>query len=252
MEIAESNGFTLVHGIVDSMWLKKHGASVEEYEQVCRMIEEKVGFPISFEGRYKWIVFLPSKMHPRVGVLNRYYGVMESGKIKVRGLEVRRRDTPQFVHDAQMKMIEVLAEAGNSGEFVQKIPEVLKVVREYREKLLAGEVSVWDLIVTKHLSKDIRNYRQRVSQVIAAEQLMKEGVEVSAGKNVRFLFTSAENKRYERRVTAEELIEKSTSSDVKKYLLLLYSAAANLLSPFGYASKDIYDSVRGYRSMRLD
>jgi len=185
-------------------------------------------------------------MHPNVGVLNRYYGVMESGKIKVRGLEVRRRDTPQFVHDAQMRMIEVLAEAKNASEFVQRIPEALKVVREYREKLLAGEVSVWDLIVTKHLSKDIKNYRQRVSQVIAAEQLIKEGAEVSAGKNVRFLFTSAENKRYERRVTAEELIEKNTNSDIKKYLLLLYSAAANVLNPFGYSVETVYDAVRRY------
>jgi DNA polymerase elongation subunit (family B) len=249
--IAEERGFRVIHGIVDSLWLKKKGTTTEEYQNLCEEIGEETKIPLCFEGRYRWIVFLPGRMHPNVGVLNRYYGVMESGKIKVRGLEVRRRDTPQFVHDAQMKMIKLLAEARNSGEFIQKIPEALEVVRKYREKLLSGEVSVWDLIITKHLSKDIRNYRQRVSQVIAAEQLLKEGVDVSAGKNVRFLFTSAENKRYERRVKAEELIEKGTSMDVKKYLLLLYSAASNLLSPFGYSPKDIYDSVRGYASTKL-
>lgn len=32
---------------------------------------------------------------------------------------------------------------------------------------------------------------EELTQVIAAEQLLKEGVEVSAGKNVRFLFMSA-------------------------------------------------------------
>ena len=160
--------------------------------------------------------------------------------------EVRRRHTPQFMPDAQMRIIEALAEARNASEFVRRIPEALKVVRDYREKLLAGEVSVWDLIVTKHLSKDIKSYRQRVSQVIAAEQLIKEGAEVSAGKNVRFLFTSAENKRYERRVTAEELVEKNTNSDIKKYLLLLYSAAANLLNPFGHSVERVYDAVRGH------
>jgi hypothetical protein len=80
---------------------------------------------------------------------------------------------------------------------------------------------------------------------------MKEGVDVTAGKNVRFLFTSVENRRYERRVRAEELIEKGTNSDIKKYLLLLYAAASNLLSPFGYSAKDIYDLVRGYQHMNL-
>jgi DNA polymerase elongation subunit (family B) len=249
--IAEERGFRIVHGIVDSLWLKKRNATTEEYQELCREIGEETKIPLSFEGHYNWIVFLPSKMHPNVGVLNRYYGVMENGKIKARGLEVRRRDTPHFVFEAQTKMLEVLAEAGNSVEFLGKIHDALRVVQEYRQKLLGGEISVWDLIVTKHLSKDPRRYKQRVSQVIAAEQLMKEGVEVSAGKNVRFLFTSAENKRYERRVVAEELIEKNTSSDAKKYLLLLYNAAANMLSPFGYTVKTVYDEVRGYRQTKL-
>jgi DNA polymerase-2 len=176
---------------------------------------------------------------------------MENGKIKVRGLEVRRRDTPPFVYDAQTKMLEVLAEAKNSKEFQEKIPGALKVLRDYREKLLAGDVSVWDLIVTKHLSKDPKRYKQMVSQVIAAKQLMKEGAEVAAGKNVKFIFTSAENKRYERRVTAEELIEKNTNSDVKKYLLLLYASAVSILSPFGYSAGAIYDEIRGHRQIKL-
>jgi DNA polymerase-2 len=64
-----------------------------------------------FEGHYKWIAFLPSKLHPQVSVLNRYFGVMDNGKLKVRGLEVRKNDTPKFVYDAQMEMINVLASA---------------------------------------------------------------------------------------------------------------------------------------------
>ncbi|MCK4482825.1 hypothetical protein KAU55_06325, partial [Candidatus Bathyarchaeota archaeon] len=244
--IAERKGFTIIHGIVDSLWLKKEGATAEEYVRLCREVSERIGVPLSFEGRYKWIVFLPSRIHPNVAVLNRYYGVKEDGRIKVRGLEVRRRDTPKFVYDAQMEMINVLATANDSKTFVERMPDALKVVKEYRRKLIDGKVSIWDLIVTKRLSKNLENYKQKVSQVIAAEQLLKVGVEVSAGKSVRFLFTNAEDKRYERRVRAEELIEERTNYDVRKYLLLLYSAASNILSPFGYSTKDIHDSVRGF------
>ena len=102
---AEERGFEVIHGIVDSLWLKKPDANLSDYENLCKVITEQSGIPINFEGRYKWIVFLPSKTHPRVGVLNRYYGVMEDGKVKVRGLEIRRRDTPRFVFDAQTEMI---------------------------------------------------------------------------------------------------------------------------------------------------
>jgi DNA polymerase-2 len=169
----------------------------------------------SSEGRYKWIAFLPSKMHPRIGVLNRYYGVMENGKIKARGLEVRRRDTPRVIFEAQTKMIETLASANNTAELHQKIPDALQIVRDYRQKLINGEVPLWDLIVTKHMSKNPKRYKQHVSQVIAAEQLMKEGVETHAGNNIRFLFTHAEDKRHDRRVKAAQLIEKGVNPDTK-------------------------------------
>ena len=87
--------------------------------------------------------------------------------------------------------------------------------------------------------------------MIAAEQLMKEGAEIHAGKNVSFLFTDAENKRYNRRVRAEQLIEKGVNPDTKKYLLLLYASAASLLGFSGYTAKSVYDAVRGYSSINL-
>jgi len=242
---AEKHGFEVIHGIVDSLWLKKQDATLEEYNTLCETVSAQVGVPINFEGRYKWIVFLPSKMHPRIGVLNRYYGVMENGKIKARGLEVRRRDTPRFIFEAQTEMIKTLASANNTAELRQKIPETLEVVKKYQRKLIDGEVPIWDLIVTKHLSKNPKRYRQHVSQVIAAEQLIKEGADVHAGNNIKFLFTHAENKRHDRRVRAAQLIEKGVNPDTRKYLLLLYASAANLLSFQGYTANSIHDALRG-------
>jgi DNA polymerase elongation subunit (family B) len=244
--IAEDRDFEVIHGIVDSLWLKKRSATVAEYTDLCREVSEAIGVPLNFEGRYKWIVFLPSKMHPNIGVLNRYYGAMENGKVKVRGIDARRRDTPRFVYDAQMEMIQVFASANNSKEYFQKIPKALDVVKAYRQRLLDGDVPIWDLIVTKRLSKHPCKYRQRVSQVIAAEQLMKEGAEVHAGKNVKFLFTDAENKRHGRRVRADQLIERGVNPDVKKYLLLLYASAAGLLSFAGYTTEKVYEMIHSY------
>jgi len=243
--MAESQGFEVVHGIVDSLWLKKKGATIEEYKSFCKKISDEVGIGLNFEGKYKWIVFLPSRMHPNIGVLNRYYGVMESGKLKVRGLEVRKRDTSKFVFDAQTEMIDVLAKADNANEFLDKIPEVLDVVRKYRQRLLDGDISVWDLMVTKRLSKNPKHYKQHVSQVIASQQLMKEGAEIHAGNSVTFLFTDAENKQYNRRVLAKQLVEKGVNVDKMKYLLLLYTSASNLLSFKGYTAKNISDAVNG-------
>jgi DNA polymerase-2 len=64
---------------------------------------------------------------------------MENGKIKVRGIEIRRHDTPRFIYDAQMEMIKILAKANSVKEFHDRIPEALEIVRKYRRRLLDGE-----------------------------------------------------------------------------------------------------------------
>lgn len=249
--LAEDEGFEVIHGIVDSLWLKKKHATLDDYNELCRVITKEIGVPINFEGHYKWVIFLPSKLHPSVSVLNRYFGVMDNGKVKVRGLEVRRSDTPKFIFDAQTEMINTLASANDSAEFYQKIPTAFKVLKAYRQRLLNGQVPTSDLIVTKHMSKEPKNYKQQVSQVIVAQQLAKKGVDVNAGNNVRFLFTNSEHKRYERRVKALQLIERDVNPDTKKYLLMLYASAANLLSFSGYTTQTIYDAVKSQHQTSL-
>jgi DNA polymerase elongation subunit (family B) len=142
-------------------------------------------------------------------------------------------------------MINVLATANNAKEFMEKIPEVLSVVKCYRQKLINGEVPIWDLMITKHLSKSPPHYRQHVSQAIAAEQLIAEGSDVHAGNNITFLFTDSGNKHYHRRVLAKQLIEKGVNADTRKYLTLLYEAAANLLSFKGYTAEKISQAISG-------
>jgi DNA polymerase elongation subunit (family B) len=249
--LAEDAGFEVIHGIVDSFWLKKKDATLDEYDELCMTISKEIGVPINFEGRYKWIVFLPSRLHPRLSDLNRYFGLMENGSVKIRGLEIRRSDTPGFIFDAQTEMINALKPANNAAELYQRIPEALKVLKNCRQQLLNGEVPLSDLIVTKYMPKQPRDHRQQVSQVIAAQQLNRQGLEVPAGSSVKFLFTNAEHKHNERRVKALQLIEKNVAPDTKKYLLMLYASAGNLLSFAGYTPKKIYDAVKNQHQTSL-
>lgn len=72
---------------------------------------------------------------------------------------------------------------------------------------------------------------------------MKEGVQIHGRNNVRFLFIHAGDKCHDQRIKAVQLIEKAVNSDMKKYLLLLYSSAANLLSFAGYTTNSIYTAL---------
>jgi DNA polymerase elongation subunit (family B) len=243
VRMAEERGFEVVHGIVDSLWLKKEGASPREYVDFCKAVSKEIGVQLNAEGRYRWIVFLPSRMHVEVPVLNRYYGVFESGKVKVRGIEAVRRDTAPFVRRAQMDMIGVLAKARNSEAFVKRIRESVEVLRGYVERLRKRDVDVWDLIISKQLSMHPDRYAHDVFQAIAAKQLMKESIEVSGGQTVRYLITDAEKRRPSKRVKAVELVNADTRFDVEKYVDMLILAGANILSPFGYTEEKLKDQI---------
>lgn len=216
------------------MWLRKPGASPEEYEDLCRTIEEQLGFPISFEGCYRWIVFLNSRTDSRVPVLNRYYGVFQDGKLKVRGIDLRRHDTAGIVRRCQTDMLTVLSRAGNSEEFMALIPEALAVVRSYVHQIRTENVPVEELVIEKRLSKNPSEYRNLVPQAIAAKHLAAEGMEVHAGQTISYILTYDNSKITDNRALPTELIDAESSFDPERYVDLLLSSTTNLLLPFGY------------------
>jgi len=239
--LAEAHGFELVHGIVDSFWLRKPKATREEYEDLCTIIREKLGLPISFEGVYKWIVFLSSKIDSKVGVLNRYYGIFEDGTLKVRGIDLRRHDTPEIVRKCQEKMLKTFTEARDSGEFRLLIPRTLRVLEEFVFLLRERNVPLEDLVIVRNLSKNPDEYTHQVPQAIAARHLVAQGGSVHAGQQVSYILTSDQTHT----ALPPEVVGEDTVYDSERYVDLLCSSAANLLLPLGYDAKYLRSMFRG-------
>jgi DNA polymerase I len=55
---------------------------------------------------YDWITFLP--MSDGTGAYNRYFGRLNTGKMKIRGVMARKGDTPEYVNKMQQEVFEVL------------------------------------------------------------------------------------------------------------------------------------------------
>lgn len=243
VRMAEENGFEVIHGIVDSLWLKKPGVSPKEVAQFCQGAFAEIGVPLNVEGKYRWIIFLPSKVLEGVPVLNKYYGVFENGNIKMRGIEARRGDTPHFIVKAQVDMIKKLAEASNFESFIAKIPEALSILRNYAERLIKNQVETHELVVTKRLSKSPSGYVHNVFQAIAAKQLEKAGFEVHSGQTVQYVITNAKSRRPFQRISVPQLLKQDTKYDTQEYVNMLISAAETLLGVFGYTKDRIQYEV---------
>ena len=232
IEIAQEQGFSVLHGIVDSVWLTKKDANENDYINLREIIEKRLGLPASFEGIYRWIAFLPSKVHAELPVLNRYYGAFKNGKVKMRGIEYRRRDTPSIIKHCQRDLINYLAFARDRSEFLMRLPEALRLVRGYIDRLRDGRVDMQELMITKQLSKDPSEYRHNVMQALAARQLIQEGVQISAGQNVSYIMQRVPI-ALGKRVLPSELIDGPIRYDAEKYAQLLLDAVTDLLSPLG-------------------
>jgi len=242
-KMAQERGFEVVHGIVDSLWLKKSGLMPREVADFSREVSAAIGVPLNVEGKYRWIVFPPSKVLEDVPVLNRYYGVFENGKVKMRGIEARRGDTPNFIGNAQIEIIRTLANSANLEDFLARIPNAFEVLRRYAAMLISGQVNVDDLVIAKRLSKSPWGYSHDVFQAIAARQLEKAGFDVSAGMTVRYLIVNSKHGNANERVLAAELLSPKTRYDVQKYLDMLVSSAETLFGVFGYTKEKIREQA---------
>jgi DNA polymerase elongation subunit (family B) len=232
--LAEAHGFRVLHAIVDSMWIQKAGATEAEILDLCRAIQEAVGIAINLEGIYKWVSFLPSRVDPAVSVANRYLGAFRSGELKLRGIDLRRSDTPPLVAEAQQRMVEVLAQAADLAELAARIPEVLEIFVEYAWRLREGQVRLDDLTIKRTVSKEAGEYKGNSQIGLASRQMADRGVAIHPGERVRYVISDAASPDAESRVRAFPLVAPDTPYDTGKYLELLCKAAETLLWHHGY------------------
>src|SRR5436309_14700891 len=110
-EIAEADGFELIHALVDSLYVWKDGATREDYVRLSQKIENRTRLPLAIESVYRYVVSLPSKQYADVPVPNRFFAVAVDGGLKVRGLECRRNDTPPSLNRRQHEVLSMLGYA---------------------------------------------------------------------------------------------------------------------------------------------
>jgi DNA polymerase-2 len=232
--LVESRGFRVLHAIVDSMWIVKAGTTEAEILDLCRAIREAVGIDINLEGIYKWVSFLPSRVDPAVSVANRYLGAFRSGELKLRGIDLRRSDTPPLVAEAQQRMVEVLARADDLTGFAARISEVLEIFVEYAWRLREGQVRMEELTIKRTVSKEAGEYKGNSQIGLASRQMADRGVAVHPGERVRYVISDADAGNAEARVRAIPFLAPDTPYDTGKYLELLCRAVETLLWHHGY------------------
>jgi DNA polymerase elongation subunit (family B) len=233
-EIAEGRGYELVHAIIDCLWLKKPGATEQDYEALGREIAAQTGIDISLEGMYRWILFPASKQDPAITTANRYVGWYRHEEMKMRGIEARRRDTPMFIKKMQKRMLEEMSKAKDVREIESMLPAFLEILHDHVAVLRSGQANPMELVLRRHITKEAQEYTNNSVSAVVAKLVEAMGVHLSAGESIDFIILDRTGKRKPEKAKPLALYAFEDGYDIEQYTEFTLKAADTLLAPFGH------------------
>ncbi|MBR1368494.1 hypothetical protein RJ53_02830 [Methanocalculus chunghsingensis] len=225
-EIAEDAGCTVLHGIVDSLWVT--GGDSETF---IRETERETGIATESE-EYHWIAFLP--MADGTGAYNRYFGRLRGGGMKIRGVAARRRDTPPYVRSFQEGLFAILERAGSAGDLPGLAGEARRMLHDAIRGLPAAAME--DLVITRRVSRT--EYTRRCLEASAIRAYGMAGVPVEAGMEIGYVVRDG------KRLLVDPPWE-ATTADLQYYQVLLERALEEVAPVFSPRRGDDNGERRG-------
>jgi len=210
------------------------------------MISAHVGIRMDVEVRYKWIVFLPNK-GTGIGALNRYYGLFNNGNLKVRGIELRQHNTPEFLKNIQSDILKVFSQADNTQDFLKLIPTAINIMLYYGNQLIKGFIDPYTLVFTTRVSRNIPSYKVNNLVKSALLQLQDNDINVEPGQSVSYIVTKEYSNDFKKRVCAMELLTGTEKIDVDFYLHQIAKCCESILIPFGYTIENLEGMLKKFR-----
>jgi DNA polymerase I len=232
-----ARGFEVLYVNTDSIFIKRHDATREDFEEVAKMIEEETGLPIAVDHHFKFLVFMNQRTHPEMEAMNRFYGKLTNGGLHSRGIELRRRDCPQFLKRFQERLIEILFKAKNGNDVVERIGEAEAFTQAIRRRIIEGDVDPSELSVSKHLRKDPNAYRSMLPHVVAAKHLARGGKRLEEYTSIDFVYMNADHSNPMRRVMPSLMMDGQRGHyDKERYANLVLDVAKTILKPLEASS----------------
>jgi len=258
----ERAGWRVVHGIVDSLWVRADpdrdsasGPDRRPVRDVAREVSDEVGIRLEHEGKFDWVAFCPRKRASGAALM-RYFGRWSDGSVagraeedpeedggryKFRGIETRQRSTCPFVADAQRDLVATFDR--------ERDPEaVCERLRAHRRRLRRGAVPAADLAICQRVSKQASEYTQATRSKAALERATALGLERHPGQSVEYVVVDDDLSGPERVRLA---FEEGRAYDTAFYADRLVRACESVVAPLGWDQRRIRGYLREDRDATL-
>jgi DNA polymerase elongation subunit (family B) len=245
LRIAQGNDYDVIYGPFDSLFVKKQDASKSDYMDLAAHITEETGLPMSMDNHFRYIVLLTKTTDPVIVVANRYYGKLMDNRLFYRGIELRRHDTPTYIYNMQTEMLNTMFKH-ESSELVKTlgVQEAQDIAAQSIKKIRLGKADPCELIISKRLRRELRDYEARQPHIVAA--MLGEDTDIA-----EYILMNTESPNpCMRIIPASKIDAQHKSYDKKKYASMVRRAAWNLLRPFVRDESNIGTQL--YEETRLD
>jgi DNA polymerase I len=168
---AEKAGFRTLYSDTDSVLLLLGSKKKEEANDYMKKVNASLpaGMELELEDFYTRGVFVGKRGAVEAGAKKKYALISDSGRIKIKGFELVRRDWAKIAKDTQLSVLEAILKEGSKEKAV-------KIVKDIIERLREGKVPIADLAIHTMLRKGIGSYDIKSPELSAAKKAIEQGV----------------------------------------------------------------------------
>ncbi|MFW9960249.1 MAG: DNA-directed DNA polymerase I [Candidatus Thorarchaeota archaeon] len=163
---AEDMGIRVLYGDTDSVFLDN--PSKEQQKELVQWSRKALGIDLEVEKTYKYVALSDRKKN--------YIGVYKDGKVEVKGLSGKKRNTPDYAQQAFRDMLEVLSRVDDADGFEAAKEGIREIVNHVIDRLegKAQEYSPEELAFRIQMTKRLSEYPTDTPHVRAAKMLVEK------------------------------------------------------------------------------
>ncbi len=170
IESAENAGFRVLYADTDSCFLLLGERQKEEALAFVKDYNKTLpdSMELELEDFYVSGVFVGKKGVEKGGAKKKYALLSESGRIKIKGFELVRRDWSNISRETQKKVLDTILKDGSREKAIAIVKEVVMKLRE-------GRVGIGELVIRTQLRRKIDSYDGKSPELSAALKAISSG-----------------------------------------------------------------------------